>query len=155
MADLQGASVTTLPRRRAVRHPVRLAIVVVGLLAVANLAILLVSTSDTSVGGRRPLPFDVETIAPERGALVGPRVTVSADLRDSLTGVLLIDGVEVPEDQLERLPEIGLMSFRPGEDRDLTKFDAGLHTVVVQYWPRNETRPDRPSSYSWSFQVGA
>jgi hypothetical protein len=137
-----------------VKHPWRVAIVVVVLVLVANLGVFLLSQSDTSRGGRT-LPEGIDTIDPAPGELVGPETTITADLRGDLTGVLVIDGAEVPDDQLDRVVNLGVVSFRPGSDKDLDRFTEGGHSAVIEYWSQTKERPRNPASYSWSFRVGA
>lgn len=142
------------------RHPWRVAVVVGALLLVANLGVFLLSQSDTKPEGRE-FPVAIDTVSPLPGELIRPQDTVSADLRSDLTGVLVIDGQEVPEDQLDpkfpsRNPSpLGIVSFRPGEDKDLEKFAPGAHSIAVRYWEQTKQRPSNPASYSWSFRVGA
>ena len=148
-------------KRKLFKHPGRVAVVVVALLVVLNLGIILLNKSDTSPGGSNPLPSAVQTVSPEPGAIAGPIDTISVDLDDRLTGVLLVRTggafVEIPEDQLDRVPELGQISFRPGPGKEITKFPAGQNDVVVLYWSKTRVggRPDHPASYAWSFQVKA
>jgi hypothetical protein len=130
--------------------------VVVGIVAIAvlNLAIFGFSQSDTSPEGRT-LPNTIDALTPAPGELVRLQDTIGADLRDDLTGVLLLDGVEIPEDQLERIVPLGIVTFRPGPDQDLEKLEAGEHTLTVLYWEQGKERPKQPGSYSWSFRAGA
>ena len=144
----------TRTSRQLFRHPWRIAIVAAILVTVLNLAVVLVSASDTS-DTARSFPGTVAAVLPEPGSLSRLQDTVAADLRDDLTGVLVIDGVEVPEDQLERVVALGQVSFRPGPDQDLTRFEPGVHTVTVVYWKQGKMRPTRPDSYTWSFRAGA
>ena len=99
------------PRRKLFRHPGRVAIVVIALLVVLNLGIVLLDNADTSPGGVNPLPATVESVSPVPGSIAGPIDTITVDLDDSLTGVLLIkirgSYVEIPEDQLDRVVELG------------------------------------------------
>jgi hypothetical protein len=168
MVDPPGAPGTaalprtsTTPRRRVFRHPGRVATVVIALLVVLNLGIVLLNKSDTSPGGLSPLPATVESVSPQPGSIAGPIDTVTVDLDDSFTGVLLIkhEGryVEIPEDQLERVVELSQISFRPGPGKEITKFSVGENDVVVLYWSKTRIggRPKHPASYSWSFQVKA
>jgi len=168
MVDTRGAQRSAAPSRakpttRAplFQHPGRVAIVVIALLAVLNLGVILLHSSDTSPGGRAPLPAAVESVAPLPGSIAGPIDTVTVDLDNSLTGVLLIKQsgryVEIPEDQLDRVVELGQVSFRPGPGKEITKFSAGTNDVLVYYWSRTRVggRPAHPASYAWSFQVKA
>jgi hypothetical protein len=136
------------------------AVVAVALVVVLNLGIVLLHAADTSPGGHVPLPSVLETLSPERGEIASPHDTVSVDLRNDLTGVLLIDqfpgvGHEVPDDQLDRVPELGIVSFRPGPGKGLTRFAPGNVSVTVLYWQRTKPRPERPGTFSWTFRVAA
>ena len=149
------------PRRKLFQHPGRVAIVVVGLLVVLNLGIVLLDNSDTSPGGANPLPATVESVSPAPGSIAGPVDTITVDLDDSLTGVLLVKNagryVEIPEDQLDRVVELGQISYRPGPGKEIARFAAGENDVLVYYWSKTRPggRPKNPASYSWSFQVKA
>ena len=135
-------------------HPWRAAIVAVVLLVVANLGILLLSQSDTNREGRT-FPTGIETVSPRPGELLRPQDTVGADLRNDLTGVLVIDGAEVPEDQTRRVENLGELEFRTGDSTFIDEFQPGLHTATVLFWKLGEKRPRSPASYSWTFRVGA
>lgn len=155
MADSPAAAAR--PRKRLFKHPGRVAVVAVTLLVVANLGVFLLNQSDTSAPGRETLPPDIEAVSPNPGDITGLVDSVSVDLADRYTGVLVIDGVEIPEDQLQRVPGIQTISFRPGPGKEITAFRPGQNTVVVKYW--NGRLVDRPAhglfSYSWSFVAKA
>jgi hypothetical protein len=122
---------------------------------VLNLGILLVASSDTSAPDTEALPATVEAISPENNEITGLVDDITVDLRDDLTGVLVIDGREIPEDQLDRVPELGVVTFRPGPDKELTRLRAGENTVVVKYWERTKDRPANPPSFGWRFRAAA
>jgi hypothetical protein len=142
-------------RRPLFQHPWRIAIVVAAVLVVANLGLLLLDAADTEPVRHRGLPTAVEGVTPGPGELIRLQDTIVVDLRDNLTGVLLLDGAEVPEDQLDRVVPLGQLSFRPGPSKDLLQFEPGEHTAVVLYWPQGKARPATPASYSWRFRAGA
>jgi len=123
-------------------------------LIVLNLGVVALDQSDTSPGGRT-LPSTIDSLIPAPGELIRLQDTVGADLRDDLTGVLVLDGVEIPEDQLERVVPLAQVTFRPGADQELERFEAGEHSLAVLYWPQGKPRPTNPGSYSWSFRAGA
>jgi hypothetical protein len=137
------------------RHPGRVIIITVGLLVVLNLAFFIGRSSDTSEPGTEALPSTVENVSPEPGTQADRRIAVTADLRDDLTGVLVIDGQRIPEDQLEYVGPQGIITFRPGPDTDLSAFEAGEHTVQVLYWPQTENEPADPESFGWRFRATA
>jgi hypothetical protein len=129
-----------------------------GLLLVLNLAFLLGRSSDTSEPGRGALPSSIESVSPEPGTQADLRTAVTADLRDDLTGVLFIDGQRIPEDQLDYSSPQGIVTFRPGEDKELEAFEAGEHTVGVCYWKQTEAQPpecESNPSYGWRFRATA
>jgi hypothetical protein len=144
----------TRRRRGVLAHPWRWGIVALVLVVVLNLVVIALAESDTSPGGRT-LPSAIDSLTPPPGELIRPQDTIGADLRDDLTGVLVLDGAEIPEDQLERVVPLAQVTFRPGPDKDLESFSPGEHTLVVRYWPQGKRRPAHPASYSWRFRVGA
>jgi hypothetical protein len=149
---------TPAKKPRVFEHPGRVAVIVIALVAVVNLAFFLGRESDTSEtgpGGLPPLPSAIESIDPERGELTGPVDSIEVDLNDSYTGDLAVDGVTIPEDQIERTEQLGTLVFRPGPGKELTRLRTGENTVVVTYWPRIRDRPDDPPTFSWRFRVAA
>lgn len=137
------------------RHPGRVIIVVVGVLAVLNLAFFIGREQDSSEPGEKALPSAVESVSPEPGTQADRRITVTVDLRDGLTGVLEIDGLRLPEDQLDYIAPQGIISFQPGPDQELSSFEPGEHTVRVLYWKATEAEPADPDSYGWRFRATA
>ncbi len=77
---------------------------------------------------------------------------MGADLLDTYTGVLLIDGVELPEDQLRINLPLGEVGFRPGPKNDITRFEEGLHTATIVYWPQDRSR-EVAKSFTWQFRA--
>jgi hypothetical protein len=143
------------PRKPVLQHPWRVAIVAIVVLVVANLAVFLAFTSDTDDEGRQSVSSDVEQVRPAPGSIAGPEADVDVRLRDGLTGVLVIDGARIPEDQLEIDPATSTIVYRPGPDRDLERFEAGNHTVTALYWSQTKAEPPDPGTYTWSFRVAA
>lgn len=152
------ASMVTTPIRAArppiFQHPWRFALVAGVVVLVGNLMLFACSQSDTSREGIT-YPVGLEVVSPRPGELLRPQDTITADLRNDLTGVLRIDGAEVPEDQTIREPNLGIVSFRTGHDTDIEAFTPGIHTVTVLFWTESKPRPAHPAAYSWSFRVGA
>jgi hypothetical protein len=148
----------TAQPRSIVRHPWRVAVVVIALLAVLNLGFLLAASSDTSEPAEAGLPSSVERVEPEPGSTTGLLVDVAVDLRNGLTGVLAIDGVCIPEDQLTVDESLGTVTFRPGEGKEFERFEPRTHDVVVTYRDAREPKPDNPctefeGAFRWSFRA--
>jgi len=143
-------------RRKLFKHPGRVAVVAIALLVVFNLGIVLLNQSDSTPSGPAALPADIEAVSPAPNELTGLVDTVTVDLADRYSGVLVIDGVEIPEDELDRVVGIQQVSFRPGPDKAISRFRAGVNDVVVKYWNgRVQDRPAKPFSYSWQFRASA
>lgn len=151
---MTSTTAPTAGRSPLLRHPWRWAIVGLVVIVVLNLAFIALDESDTSPNGRT-LPSAIDGLTPAPGELVRLQDTIGADLRDDLTGVLLLDGQEIPEDQLARVVPLAQVTFRPGPDQDLQRFEPGVHNLTVRYWPQGKARPAKPNSYSWSFRAGA
>jgi hypothetical protein len=140
-------------RTRVFEHPGRVAIV---MLLTLTLGATVLHNTDTSTETSGPkLPSTIESINPGLGELTGLVDDVEVDLNDRYTGVLELDGVEIPEDQLDRIEQLGVIAFRPGPGKEFARLKTGENTVVVHYWPRTDPRPDKPLTFSWRFRAAA
>lgn len=149
-----GTTPGAKPRRKAIEHPGRFAIVAVGLMIVASLIVFAGIESDTKPAtDPEALPSEIVSTQPVAGTLNKPQQAVAVVLRSDLTGVLVIDGVEIPEDQLDR-PTQSSIIFQPGADKEITRFATGPHRVEVVYWPSIRTRDDA-DTYSFGFRTTA
>jgi hypothetical protein len=127
----------------------------IAIMGTLTLAVVLGHNADTSPGGKPQLPSAIESINPERGQLTGLIDNVTVDLADNLQGELIVDGVQIPDDQLDVIPQLAVITFRPGPGKEFSRLLAGENTAVVYYWPRGELRPEHPASFSWRFRAAA
>ena len=133
-------------------HPyVRTGLMTLGLFTGLSLFVLAFTTSGDDTGNDPPA--EVERIEPGHQALITPQGDVGFDLANEYTGVLLVDGEEIPEDQLVRVDALSQAFFQPGAGKDIETFRAGVHSATVVYWPRALTR-DEAESFTWIFRVG-
>ena len=126
------------------------------LLALAGLVAVNLLVAAVVIGGRdeRPaLPANIEAVVPEPGSGMLAQDAIGADLVDTFTGVLLIDGVEIPEDQLQINRPLGEVGFRPGEGKEIVRLEEGLHSATIVYWPQDRSREDSAKSFTWSFRA--
>ncbi len=137
------------------RHPWRIVIVVGALALVVNLAIVLGMNSDTSDRGQQGINKDVLQIRPGRGSIVNPLDDIEVRLRSGLTGVLVLNGKRLPEDQLVVDNATSTITFRPGPGREISRLAAGANDVGVLYWKQTEPEPAKPQSFGWTFRVAA
>jgi hypothetical protein len=143
-------------RRPLFRHPWRVAIVVGTVLVVLNLGFFALNESDTTPVGTH-LPTQVTDVTPAPNAIVGLVDDVSATLQSGYSGGLVIDGVRIPDDQLDRVVGLNQVTFRPGPGKEISRFRAGDNTAVVEYWQgRPQDRPEKPPySFGWHFRAAA
>ncbi len=99
------------------------------------------------------LPVAIERVHPTPGAVTRPQDSISVDLDDIYTGVLVLDGKELPLDQLDIVLPIGQVSFQPGPEHDVARLLPGRHTARVVYWRQDRTRAES-RSFSWTFHAG-
>ncbi len=133
------------------RPPLARRIVLSLLVAVAIGALWYVATEPSSDEGP-PLPEAVEAVSPERGDLDLRQATIVADLAPGYTGYLLVDGVEVPRDDLQIVDALNQVILRPTEDSDYRVLAPGRHCATVVYRRIGEPE-DRSSSYRWCFSL--
>mgnify|MGYP003403633363 CR=1 FL=1 len=95
----------------------------------------------------------VEALIPRRNSQVLQQSNVGIDLVVGWSGTLVINGVEVPEDELATTPEIGLIEFTPGEGKAVEQFQAGQNCVTAIIWPLSQGRGPADRRIPWCFEV--
>ena len=97
-------------------------------------------------------PAAVEAVSPEGGDLDLRQVTLAADLAPGYTGYLELDGVEIPEDDLQHIDALNQVILRPGPDSDYKELRPGPHCATVVYRTFGEPR-DQSKSFRWCFRL--
>ncbi len=143
------------------RHPGRVAIVGAGLFVVVALFVAAIGSSDTSnVPAADRQPEEVQGFSPQQGASVPPSTAITVDLRDDLTADISVcapsptDCTPIPLDQVQFLPGLGQIIFKPTENTDITEYPAGTVTVRVDYHVQGAPNTNR-GDFTWSFQATA
>jgi hypothetical protein len=118
------------------------------------------------------LPASVEEVDPVPGAVRVPAQTrVFVDLQTGYTGVLVIDGLELPTIDIGEVnenaapgaqvtlpqatifePGNNTLTFVPDEGAPIEEFSQGEHRATVVYWKLDEGRATS-KSFSWTFNV--
>jgi hypothetical protein len=95
----------------------------------------------------------VDALIPAANTQVPQQSSVGIDLAVGWDGVLQINGVEVPEDELVVTPQTGLIMFTPGEGKTVQQFQTGRNCVTAIVWRIADGRgvADRP--IPWCFEV--
>lgn len=96
----------------------------------------------------------VERLVPPQGSQVLRQSEIGIDLAPEWTGVLQINGIEIPEDQLRRVPAQNQVFFTPGPGQEIEELPPGPVNVVALIWRpvAGESRDDA-DTIRWSFQV--
>lgn len=96
----------------------------------------------------------VERLVPADGSPVVIRqARVGIDLAPGWTGVLIVNGAEIPEDQLDRVEAQNEVYFQPGAGKDVEAFQPGPIVVEAEIWrTASETRADA-RTITWAFGV--
>jgi hypothetical protein len=74
---------------------------------------------------------------------------IGVDLDSAYTGVLQVDGTEIPQDQY-RTGGPSQVYFQPGPGTETGALRPGRHAAVVIYWPVNSDRT-HSATFSWTF----
>jgi hypothetical protein len=83
-------------------------------------------------------------------ALRQDRIFVQLDPK--YTGVLFVNGLEIPEDQVNRAAGLNTIEYTPTPDSATGSFEPGVVRARVEFWELTRTRAES-SSYQWSFNV--
>jgi hypothetical protein len=95
---------------------------------------------------------DVEALIPPRNSEILAQEPLGIDLAPGYTGVLIVNGIEIPEDQLIRRNGLDEILYRPSGDDAAVEYVAGENCVVALVWPVEESRLEA-RTVSWCFNV--
>ena len=96
----------------------------------------------------------IEQLVPDRGATAVRQAEIGIDLAPGWTGVLIINGKEIPEDQLRRVDPLNQVFFRPAEGREIEALPPGRVVVTAVIWrPVDGETREQGRSRSWEFRV--
>jgi hypothetical protein len=95
----------------------------------------------------------VEALIPRRDSQIPQQSTVGIQTVVSWSGTLVVNGVEIPEDELVKTPEIGLIEYTPGEGKAVEQFQAGRNCVTAIIWPLAQGRGPADRQIPWCFEV--
>ena len=130
-------------------------VVTVALLAAAALlyaAVHLTNTKDqhpvTVVQGQ---PDAVEQVIPVNGSTEPRQSEFGIDLAPGYDGTLVVNGIEIPRDELRRIPAQNQLFFTPGKDKIIDELN-GLVTVKAIVWKSSVGRGNgQDQIFQWTF----
>jgi len=106
---------------------------------------------DPPAGGR--IDSAVEALVPGDGDAALRQSAIGVDLEPGWTAVLAVDGVQIPEDQLQRNEPLNQVGFTPGEGQEIEELDPGPHRASARIWrPATQTQ-EEGRTVNWSFRV--
>lgn len=115
-------------------------------------------------------PPEIERVDPVPNSVsVLAQTSVFVDLQQGYTGVLVINGVEIPTFRIGQVevepgrqieippvtvfePGNATLTFRPSPGAPVERFENGMQLVEVIYWREDEGR-QRSQSFIWEFNV--
>jgi hypothetical protein len=108
--------------------------------------------SQTRVAPVRPTYSDpaIRQLFPEPGDHVLRQERVGVTLASAFTGVLQVNGVEIPEDETDRVAGLNQLFFTPGADKTVESLDADRNCVAVVLWRYDQSR-DQGRRFAWCF----
>jgi hypothetical protein len=144
-----------LPHQRPSSLRYRLA-VTAALLVAAVAAVAGIRATETgdenpvTVNGR---PDVVERLQPRDGAEALQQTEIGIDLAPGYEGALVLDGQEIPTDELRLVPEQNQVFFAPGPDRTFESLPSGTNCVTAIVWRSADGRGPADLSFQWCFDV--
>lgn len=105
---------------------------------------------DPSVSGQ---PGVVEQLRPREGAEVLRQAEVGIDLAPGYEGRLLVNGTEIPEDELRLVPEQNQVFYAPGPDRTFETLPSGRNCVTAIAWRSAVGPGPQDLRFEWCFDV--
>lgn len=78
---------------------------------------------------------------------------IFARVTDDYTGVLDVDGIEIPEDQLDRREGLSSIGYTPGPGTETGALEPGRRCATVIFWPISSTREAGADTYRWCWNV--
>ncbi|MBT8197951.1 MAG: hypothetical protein KJP12_01960 [Acidimicrobiia bacterium] len=119
------------------------------------LAAVVVGTVLLAPGGSpRDVPEQIERATPDpttEEVHFDPTLPIEVDMKVNYSLVMTIDGIRVPEDQVDFSAATGKYVFRPGEAQVVERWSAGRHTVFIE-WDTLTGLAD-PGQFVWRFQI--
>ena len=126
-----------------------------GLVAAAAIVLAVgVAVTDLNKPDDTPQSEVVERYVPKPDDEVLRQAELGIDLASGYEGTLTVNGVEIPEDELRRVPPQNEVYFTPGEGKAVERLLAGRNCVTATVW-RSAEGDDTPNKrdLSWCFEA--
>lgn len=160
-----------MSRRPGRRRKVDRGLLIASFVIAAGMVLVGVAVAVSITGEERfDYPDAIESVDPAPNSVsVPPRSRVFVDLEQGYTGVLVINGVELPTFRIGQIevepgrqvdvpaatifePGNATLTYTPTAGSPIERFSPGMQEVQVIFWREDEGR-SRSQSYSWTFNV--
>ena len=153
MSETRTASVDEeSPRRRVVRRVIT-TLVIVACIGGLALAVQHTERGDKDVASLTGAPrtvVELQAPAPESSVLSQAQLLI--DLTTDYDASFVVNGVLIPDGQLQKRPELNQVLFTPGPGKVVEKFPAGRNCVEADIFRIDGTQEDVPP-VRWCFNV--
>jgi hypothetical protein len=139
------------PGRVRIQYPRWLWFVGAGLMAVVLAAIvaLFAVGGPQSSTGNQPA---IEQLIPRPDSKILQQEPVGIDLEAGWDATLLIQGIPIPDDQIQRIPGLNVVQFQPGPGKAIEQLPPGQNCATAVYW-QIEDGPANSENHTWCFTV--
>lgn len=152
--DDATAAAAPQPRRPVYSLRFKLFAAVVLTLAIAAFAVAALSVDEDGDAVPSGSADFVEALIPAEDSQIPSQATVGIDLAAGWEGTLVIDGVEIPEDQLNtERRDLYRVEFTPGEGKVYESLPTGPQCVTARVWEISVGRADSTENITWCFEV--
>jgi hypothetical protein len=124
-----------------------LAVVVIVAAAITGLVIAGEDSDNDQAGDAA-----IEQFIPAEGAQLVQQAPIGIDLAPGYSGTLALNGVAIPEDELDTTPALNLVRFTPGPGKQVERYDEGPNCVLATFWLISDG-PGVATSRYWCFTV--
>ncbi|HEV3226023.1 MAG TPA: hypothetical protein VGZ52_04290 [Acidimicrobiales bacterium] len=140
------------PRRRLIRR------IITTIVIIACIGGLVVAAHRTARGDKDEPTFTgvstavVQLQAPAPDSSVLSQAQLLIDLSSPYDATFVVNGVLIPDDQLQKRPELNQVIFNPGKGKVIEKWGAGRNCVEADIFRIDGTQQDVPP-VRWCFNV--
>ena len=126
--------------------------VVISVLLAGSLAALVWAFSQTRSAPVSPVYSDpaVRQLFPQPDDHILRQERVGVTLASAYTGVLQVNGVEIPEDETERVAGLNQLFYTPGPEKAVPSLGPDRNCVAVVLWRYDQSR-DQSRRFAWCF----
>lgn len=94
----------------------------------------------------------IENLVPSEGSEVLQQGRFGIDLAPGWEATLVVNDIQIPDDQLVRVPELNQIFFVPGPDKVIERLPPGSNCISARFWPSARGQGDSQVR-TWCFDV--